>query len=190
MRLPLVDDQPCHLEGSVDIDAAIIVLDCGVSTAVELCERIYKVALIEANRISWGLGRNGSQIIGGFGRNPSAFRMNIGDEGVDVVEKMSYECVDIVKQRIEKYNIQCDLKWGYCEVALKNRHLKDYRQWAEDEPEMVLLNRDEVRQYINSELYLGGYYREDWGISSRSICVLVRRVLQSKWVRKYLNSRG
>jgi glycine/D-amino acid oxidase-like deaminating enzyme len=181
-----------QLEGSVDVDVAIVGAGfSGVSTAVELCERGYKVALIEANRISWGAsGRNGGQIIGGFGRNPSAFRMNIGDEGVDAVEKMSYECVEIIKERIEKYNIQCDLKWGYCEVALKNRHLKDYRQWAEDEPEMVLLNRDEIRQYINSELYLGGYYREDWGhIQPLNLCIGEARAAEQMGAQIFEQSR-
>ena len=107
----------------------------GVSTAVELCERGYNVALIEANRISWGAsGRNGGQIISGYGRNPSAFKSSIGSEGVSIVEEMGEECVDILKERIEKYKIDCDLKWGYCEVALKKRHLKAYKEWAKDIP--------------------------------------------------------
>ena len=118
-----------QLESDIDVDVVVVGGGfSGVATTVELCERGYKVALIESNRIGWGAsGRNGGQIIGGYGQDPSAFRSTIGAEGVDVVEKMGVECVEIIKARIEKYNIDCDLKWGYCEVGLKNRHLKAYR---------------------------------------------------------------
>jgi gamma-glutamylputrescine oxidase len=181
-----------QLEGNLDVEIVIVGAGfSGVSTAVELCERGYKVALIEANRISWGAsGRNGGQIIGGFGHNPSAFRMNIGDKGVDTVEKMSSECVDIVKERIEKYNIDCDLKWGYCEVALKKRHLKDYRQWAEEEPAIKLLDRQQMKDYVNSDIYLGGYYREDWGhIQPLNLCIGEARAAEQMGAQIFEQSR-
>jgi glycine/D-amino acid oxidase-like deaminating enzyme len=181
-----------QLEDNLDVEIVIVGAGfSGVSTAVELCERGYKVALIEANRISWGAsGRNGGQIIGGFGHNPSAFRMNIGDEGVDTVEKMSSECVDIVKERIEKYNIDCDLKWGYCEVALKKRHLKDYRQWAEEEPAIKLLDRQQMKDYVNSDIYLGGYYREDWGhIQPLNLCIGEARAAEQMGAQIFEQSR-
>lgn len=163
-----------ELEGELQADVAIVGVGfSGVSTAVELCERGYKVALIEANRVSWGAsGRNGGQIISGYGRNPSAFKPWIGSEGVSIVEQMGEECVEILKERIDKYKIDCDLKWGYCEVALKKRHLKAYREWAKDDPAMELLDADQIKQYVNSDLYLGGYYRKDWGhIHPINLCI-------------------
>ena len=171
-----------ELEGSIEADVAIVGGGfSGVATAVELSERGYKVVLLESNRIGWGAsGRNGGQIIGGYGQNPGAFRSTIGSEGVDIVEGMGVECVDIIKQRIEKYNIDCDLKWGYCEVGLKKRHLKSYQQWAEDDPAMRLLDQDKIKEYVNSELYLGGYYREDWGhIQPLNLCIGEAKVAQS-----------
>ena len=53
-----------QLEDNLNVEIVIVGAGfSGVSTAVELCERGYKVALIEANRISWGAsGRNGGQI--------------------------------------------------------------------------------------------------------------------------------
>ena len=171
-----------ELEGDIEVDVVIVGGGfSGVATAVELGERGYKVALLEANRIGWGAsGRNGGQIIGGYGQNPSAFKANIGTEGVEVVENMGVECVEIIKQRIEKYNIDCGLKWGYCEVGLKRRHLKDYRKWAEEEPQIKLLDRDELKHYVNSEIYLGGYYREDWGhIQPLNLCIGEAKVAES-----------
>ena len=171
-----------ELEGDIEVDVVIVGGGfSGVATALELEELGYKVALLEANRIGWGAsGRNGGQIIGGYGQNPSAFKANIGSEGVEVVENMGVECVEIIKQRIEKYKIDCDLKWGYCEVGLRKRHLKDYREWADKDPKIQLLDRDELKQYINSDVYLGGYYREDWGhIQPLNLCIGEAKVAES-----------
>ena len=41
---------------------------------------------------------------------------------------MRWEGHDIIKKRVKKYSINCDLKWGYLDVALKNRHIKDFYQ--------------------------------------------------------------
>ena len=180
------------LEGDISADVVIVGGGfSGVATAVELCERGCKVALIEANRIGWGAsGRNGGQIIGGYGSNPAAFRSCIGSEGVKVVENMGVECVDIIKARIEKYKIDCDLKWGYCEVGLKNRHMKAYRDWADDEPAIKLLGRDELKEYVNSELYIGGYYREDWGhIQPLNLCIGEARAAESMGAKIFEQSR-
>ena len=180
------------LEGDISADVVIVGGGfSGVATAVELCERGCKVALIEANRIGWGAsGRNGGQIIGGYGSNPAAFRSSIGSEGVKVVENMGVECVDIIKARIEKYKIDCDLKWGYCEVGLKNRHMKAYRDWADDEPAIKLLGRDELKEYVNSELYIGGYYREDWGhIQPLNLCIGEARAAESMGAKIFEQSR-
>lgn len=171
-----------QLENDIDVDVVVVGGGfSGVATTVELCERGYNVALIESNRIGWGAsGRNGGQIIGGYGQDPSAFRSTIGEEGVDVVEKMGVECVEIIKARIEKYNIDCDLKWGYCEVGLKKRHLKAYREWAKEDSAIELLNRDELKGYINSDVYIGGYYRKDWGhIQPLNLCIGEARAAES-----------
>jgi len=181
-----------ELEEAIEADVAIVGGGfSGVATAVELSERGYKVVLLESNRIGWGAsGRNGGQIIGGYGQNPGAFRSTIGSEGVDIVEGMGVECVDIIRQRIEKYNINCDLKWGYCEVGLKKRHLKAYQQWAEADPAMHLLDRDKIKEYVNSELYLGGYYREDWGhIQPLNLCIGEAKVAQSLGAKIFENSK-
>lgn len=86
-----------QLEGDFHVDVVIIGGGfSGVATAVELCEKGFKVALVEANRISWGAsGRNGGQIIGGVGHNPDAFRRTIGSDGVEAVYQMGAEDEDI-----------------------------------------------------------------------------------------------
>ena len=53
-----------RLEGNHRVDVVIVGGGfTGVATAVELCEKGFKVAIVEANRIGWGAtGRNGGQV--------------------------------------------------------------------------------------------------------------------------------
>jgi len=149
-----------------DIEAEVIVVGAGFSgtnTALELAERGVDVVLLEANRIGWGAsGRNGGQIIGGIGHDPERFEKHIGKDGVAAIYQMGLEARDIIRERVERYNIDCDLKWGYCDVALKPRHMKQFAEWRDFEKSIgnrhdyTLLDRDELKQFVNSERYLGG----------------------------------
>ena len=118
------------LREHLEVDVAVVGGGfSGVNTALELAERGYSVVLLEANRISWGAsGRNGGQVIGGIGHDAERFENKIGKKGVRVIYSMGLEGVDIIRDRVEKYQIQCDLKWGYCDVALKPRHMKQFAQ--------------------------------------------------------------
>jgi gamma-glutamylputrescine oxidase len=142
----------------------------GVNTALELAERGYQVVLLEANRICWGAsGRNGGQIIGGLGHNASQFRKVIGDEGVRSIYAMGNECVDIIRQRVERYRIDCDMRWGYCDVALKPRHMKWFEQTRKEERAkgyphpLTLLDATRVKDFVGSDAYIGGLYNPSGG---------------------------
>ena len=147
------------LDAHIDADIAVVGGGfTGVNTALELAERGYQVALLEANRICWGAsGRNGGQIIGGLGHNASQFRKVIGDEGVRSIYDMGNEGVDIIRQRVERYQIDCDIRWGYCDVALKPRHMKWFEQTQEEERAngyphpLTLLNATQVKAYVVSD---------------------------------------
>jgi glycine/D-amino acid oxidase-like deaminating enzyme len=56
------------LKGSKSVDICVVGAGfTGVSTALDLAERGYSVALIEANRVGWGAsGRNGGHMISGI----------------------------------------------------------------------------------------------------------------------------
>lgn len=135
----------------------------GVNTALELAERGYQVSLVEANRIGWGAtGRNGGQIIGGLGHSAERFEKRIGKQGVQTIYQMGLEGPEIIRERVERYQIDCDIKWGYCDVALKPRHMKDFAEWKAYEKVMgnpnhyELLDADQLQQYVKSDAYCGG----------------------------------
>ena len=170
----------------------------GVATAVELAEKGYKVVLIEANRISWGAtGRNGGQIIGGLGRDVEQFENVIGEEGVKAIYKMGFEGVEILKERIAKYNINCDLKNGYMDVALKARHVKEFiefKEWLELEGyayPLRLLSAEETQEIVKSKNYCGGLLNENGQghIHPLNLCIGEARAAEQLGARIFEQSR-
>lgn len=37
------------------------------------------------------------------------------------LDLMGLEAVQLVRERVERFNIACDLTWGYCDLATKAR---------------------------------------------------------------------
>ncbi|MFT4767946.1 MAG: gamma-glutamylputrescine oxidase [Glaciecola sp.] len=169
----------------------------GVNTALELAERGLDVILLEANRISWGAtGRNGGQIIGGLGHDPDRFVKRIGEQGVRTIYQMGIEARDIIRERVERYAIECDLKWGYCDVALKPRHMKQFAQWRDFEKTIgnphpyTLLGREELKEFVNSDRYLGGLHNTANGhIQPLNLCIGEAKALESHSGRIFEQSR-
>ena len=63
----------------------------GINTALELVERGRSVVLLEARQIGWGAsGRNGGQLIRGFGQDVESFLPVLGEEGVRSLHEMGF----------------------------------------------------------------------------------------------------
>lgn len=133
----------------------------GVSTALHLVERGYNVHIVEANRIGWGAsGRNGGQIIGGISGEEKLAK-SLGAEGERILWDMRWAGHDIIRQRVETYNIDCDLKWGYLDVAIKERHLRYQQEELERfdrhqfPHETRSLSAQETESLIGTDAYVG-----------------------------------
>jgi len=152
------------LEGNVSADVCIVGGGfTGVATALTLAERGYSVALVEANRISWGAsGRNGGQLINGVG-GLSKIQKKYGNGIADTIWDMRWRGNDIVRERIKKYAIDCDLKDGYVEVALKSSQLAEIDEAAEERDKRNFPHRYEVwdqettRATLGTNSFLGGF---------------------------------
>ena len=154
------------LQGRHKVDVVIIGGGfTGVATAVELAEKGLKVAIVESNKIGWGAtGRNGGQVTGslsGDGAMRKQMRPTLGDEVDDFIWHLRWRGHEIIKQRVEKYAIECDLKHGHLHAAYKPSHMSDLRKDYEEAvrrglgDEVSLLDRSQVRDLLQSDLYHG-----------------------------------
>ncbi|WP_163371819.1 NAD(P)/FAD-dependent oxidoreductase [Endozoicomonas acroporae] len=182
------------LEGSLTVDVCVVGGGfSGVATALELAERGYRVAVLEARKIGWGAtGRNGGQLIRGMGEEPEQFRNQIGTDGVAAIHRMGFEAVELVRERVRKYGIQCDLKMGYVDAAIKPKQMagitEDYeslkaRHYAH---ELRLLSQDDIKQYVNTDRYIGGMLDSGSGhLHPLNLCLGEARVAEGLGVQLF-----
>jgi gamma-glutamylputrescine oxidase len=154
------------LRGEVTADVCVIGGGiAGCSTALNLAERGYRVVLLEGKRIGWGAsGRSGGQAIFGFAAGQDKLVAQVGRETARRMFDVSVEALDVLKDRVARHAIDCDLNWGQMHVAIKPRHEAELKAWREE------LERDcgyasprwldarEVREILATERYLGGLY--------------------------------
>jgi len=136
----------------------------GVNTAIELAQRGLSVILLEARRIGWGAsGRNGGQLIRGIGHDVEGFSRHVGAEGVRYLHRAGIDSVELVRQRITDNAIECDLRWGFCELANTPAQFDAFK--AEQDSLAQLGYRHETRlvapelirqQVVNAGVYKGG----------------------------------
>ena len=136
----------------------------GVNTAIELAQRGLSVILLEARRIGWGAsGRNGGQLIRGIGHDVEGFARHVGSEGVRYLHRAGIDSVELVRQRITDNAIECDLRWGFCELANTPAQFDAFK--TEQESLAQLGYRHETRlvapelirqQVVNAGVYKGG----------------------------------
>ncbi|MGH8420805.1 MAG: NAD(P)/FAD-dependent oxidoreductase, partial [Pseudomonas fluorescens] len=152
---------------AADLEADVCVIGggfTGVNTAIELAQRGLSVILLEGRRIGWGAsGRNGGQLIRGIGHDVSGFARHVGEEGVRYLERAGVESVALVGNRIREHGIDCDLRWGFCELANTKAQFAAFK--AEQQVlaesgyahETRLVGPEQIRQQVvNSGVYAGG----------------------------------
>jgi glycine/D-amino acid oxidase-like deaminating enzyme len=134
----------------------------GIATALTLAERGYRVAVVEANRVGWGAsGRNGGQLIGGISGEARLARHH-GPEIADLLWDLHWRGHDIVYDRVARYDIPCDLKSGYIDVAIKQRHMEALRaacatlKERQFPHEFRLVDQPEVEDLLATKAYIGG----------------------------------
>ncbi|MFJ2535990.1 MULTISPECIES: FAD-binding oxidoreductase [unclassified Pseudomonas] len=150
-----------------DLSADVCVIGggfTGVNTAIELAQRGLSVILIEARRIGWGAsGRNGGQLIRGIGHEVEGFARYVGQEGVRYLQRSGIDSVELVRQRIGDNSIDCDLHWGFCELANTAAQFAAFRDEHVGLAELGyahetrLVGPEQIRQQVvNAEGYAGG----------------------------------
>jgi glycine/D-amino acid oxidase-like deaminating enzyme len=168
-----------ELKGTVSADICVVGAGfTGVATALTLAERGYEVALVEANRVGWGAtGRNGGQLINGIS-GLGKIQKKYGDGIADMLWDLRWRGNDIVHDRVARYGIDCDLKDGFVEVALKPRQVEELEEYAAQLErhnfpyKYEIWDRETTRANLGTDEFIGGIvnYR-DGHLHPLNLCI-------------------
>jgi len=180
-----------RLDGDARCDVAVVGAGfTGVSAALTLAERGFDVCLLEANRVGWGAsGRNGGQLIDGF-VDLHRIEKRLDNRAADIAWQMGLECRDLVLDRIRRFEIDCDLKFGYVDLALKAGDLDGFRKRMSENQrrgyphEMRVIERGGLSEYIGSDRYIGALVNEGNGhLHPLNLCLGEVRAAETLGVR-------
>lgn len=147
------------------IEAEICILGggfTGLSAGLDLAEKGHNVVLVEAAKIGWGAsGRNGGQIVNGLNASLETITARYGKPTADFVAGVVQEGGAIIRERVARYGIDCDLKNGNIFTAFTAKQMAElegkralWRTHGIDNFEM--LDAAGLRRHIGSDVYLGG----------------------------------
>ena len=151
------------LQGDIDTDICVVGAGySGLSSALHLVEKGYKVVVIEGAKVGWGAsGRNGGQIVNGLNASLGTIERRYGEDVASYIGSMVCEGGKIIADTIKKYDIQCDYKPKNLFAAYTAKQMKEleakqalWRSHGMDDHE--LLDKDAMRKHVGSQVYFGG----------------------------------
>jgi len=184
------------LAGDLRADVAVIGAGfTGISAALSLAERGYDVVVLEAKRVGWGAsGRNGGQLIDGF-VDTGKIEARLGADAANLAYRMGLECRDLVVDRVKRYAIDCDLKFGFVDLALKQRDIDYFRTEIDRKirlnypHRMQFVPREEMSSIVGSDRYIGGLVNAGNGhLHPLNLCLGEARAASSLGVRIFERS--
>jgi gamma-glutamylputrescine oxidase len=130
----------------------------------------FKVVVLEAARVGWGAsGRNGGQIVNSYSRDLDVIESTVGKAQAKLFGEMAFEGGRIIRERIEKYQIDCDLKNGGVFAAINRKQMGHLQQqkalWERygHTEQLQLLDDAGIRQVVNTDRYIGGLLDKSGG---------------------------
>lgn len=151
------------LEGALEADVCVIGAGfTGVSAALQLAENGYKVIVLEGERVGFGAsGRNGGQIVNGYSRDLETIARRYGPDKAARLGAMSLEGGQIIRERVAKYDIKCDLVDGGFFAAFTEKQVREMAHvkahWEKHgHTGLEMVSKAEVGKYVKSDRYVGG----------------------------------
>lgn len=194
------NEQPIYsrLESNIEADVCVVGGGfAGLSAAIELADRGYSVVVLEANHIGWGAsGRNGGQIIAGLACEQDVIEKALGFDAAKKVWGMSLEALDLVRERIKRFDIDCDLSDGFLGVSVNAKKGAYLRSWYEDMAKRYHYDTDaqwieprDLRSWIDSPRYFNGYFDKRSGhLHPLNYCLGLAKGASRIGVRVFQNS--
>lgn len=154
---------PVELEGDVHADVTVLGAGySGLSTAIHLAEKGYKVVIIEGAQVGWGAsGRNGGQVVNGLNASLKTIKARYGEESAAFIGHMIQEGARTIYRIVDQYKIDCDLKPGNIYTAYTPAHMKEledkqalWRKYGMDDHQM--LDKAALAKLVASDAYVGG----------------------------------
>ena len=152
------------LKGELNVDVCIIGGGyTGLSSAIHLRDKGYSVAVLEAEKVGWGAsGRNGGHCSTGQRQDQDELEEMVGKEHARRLWDLGLEAVDTVCELVERFDIDCELKFGDLHVAAKASHVDELKAYAEklhkdygyDKARFV--EKHELEQMTSSRRYFAG----------------------------------
>lgn len=151
------------LAGEVETDVCVVGAGyTGLSAGLDLAEKGYRVVALEGAKVGWGAsGRNGGQIVNGLNASLETIAARYGQATADFVATVVQEGGQIIRERVARYAIACDLKDGNIFTAFTAKQMKEleekqalWRRHGIDTFEM--LDTAALRAHVASDVYLGG----------------------------------
>jgi gamma-glutamylputrescine oxidase len=159
---------PAHPAVAGDCTVDVCVVGAGITgcaAALELAERGFRVALVEAEQVGWGAsGRSGGQAIFGFGTDIGTIAAQVGPETARRLWDVSIDALDWVRDRVARHGIDCDLHWGHMHVATKPRQRDELLELQHELAETYgyrsprFLERDGVEALLATRRYCAGLF--------------------------------
>ena len=194
------NEQPDYpnLESNIEADVCVVGGGfAGLSTAIELTDRGYSVVVLEAKQIGWGAsGRNGGQIISGLACGLDVIEKALGFEASRKVWDMSLEALDLVRDRIKRFNIDCDLVDGFLGVSVNAKKGAELCHWYDDmvkrykyDTEAQFIEHKDINRWIDSPRYYNGYFDKRSGhLHPLNYCLGLAKGASQIGVRIFQNS--
>ena len=185
------------LTGNITADVCIIGAGfTGISAALQLAENGFSVVVLEGERIGFGAsGRNGGQIVNGYSRDLDTIARRYGPAKATALGTMSLEGAAIIRERVAKYAIDCDLVDGGFFAAFTDKQIRDLGEvratWQKHgHTGLEMVSKSEVGRYVKTDRYAGGMIDRLGGhIHPLNMVLGEARAVESLGGRIFENSR-